>query len=82
MSSVVYRLSSANNNAPPVHPGRGARSWCHPGLSQPHGRGLSGLRRPGLVTGGAGLDLPLTWDIDFTDSTECSSQDSWQFVVA
>ena len=35
---------------------RGSR--CHPGLPKPHGSGLNGLRRPSLVTGGAGLGLP------------------------
>jgi hypothetical protein len=59
LSSSVFRHSS-NNKTRPLVQGRGARSRCHPGLPKPHGPSLNGLRRPSLVTGGAGLDLPPT----------------------
>jgi len=58
VSSLVVRLSSVNKNRALSSEGRGARSRCHPGLPKPHGPGLNGLRRPSLVTGGAGLGLP------------------------
>ena len=55
--SFVFRRSTKTR---PLVQGRGARSRCHPGLPKPHGPGLNGLRRPSLVTGGAGLGLPPT----------------------
>jgi hypothetical protein len=56
-SSMVHRRTTKTR---PLVQGRGARSRCHPGLPVPHGPGLNGLRRPSLVTGGAGWDLPPT----------------------
>ena len=77
--SLVFRHSS-NNNAPPVHPGRGARSWCHPGLPRSHDHDLSGLQRPGLVTGGAGLDLPPILNHEAHECHEASHR-SARFVI-